>query len=256
MKEAPDVPHSRDNAVRFFSNYVNTPSTRGKRVIDLSAGSGYIVNLFHDAGAVVTLYDLFPDQNKFCRVPCQHIDLQKEFPVPAGEADIVILAETIEHLPNQYFFFKEASRVLKRGGSLLLTTPNSSSLRSRLSQFLMESEHYSTPAPNETNAFTRWPGKQEGYFSKLFISGILRLRTLAALAGLSIQQVHATKGSSTSYWLLVFYPLIWFFSKRNLSRQLKEDRSNEKVFREIYALNTSVNVLTSKHMIIEFRKKD
>lgn len=255
MKDAPEVPHSRDNAVRFFIDYARSEPVKGKHVVDLSAGSGFIINLFHEAGATVSLYDLFPDQNKFCPIQCQFIDLQKPLPIGDGFADVVILAETIEHLPDQHLFFREAARILKPGGTMILTTPNSSSLRSRMSQFLMESEHYSTPAPNELNAFTKWPGQTEGYFSKLFISGVLRLRTLAALAGLNIHNVHPTKGSSTSWFLLVFYPLIWYYSRRNLARQLRDDPAHEHVYREIFAINTSVNVLTSKHLVIEFRKR-
>lgn len=248
-----EVPHSRDNAVNFFEKYTAVnPTLEGKRVIDLSAGSGYIANLFHEAGADVQLYDLFPEQNRFCPLPCQHIDLQKPFPIPDKSADIVILAETIEHLPNQFFFFVEAARILRPGGTLLLTTPNSSSLRSRFSQFLMESEHYSTPAPNELNAFTHWPGSKEGYFSKLFISGVLRLRTLAAINGLKIRKVHPTKGSSTSYLLLIFYPIIYFFARRNYRRQVKGDRKNVAVYKEISEINTSIDSLTSKHLIVEF----
>ncbi len=257
MSEHPDVPHSRENAVRFFHHYLQEHGTdiRGKRVIDLSAGSGYIINEFLKAGADVRLYDLFPQQNTFCEKECHFIDLQKPFPVESNSADILILGETIEHLPNQYFFFGEAARILKPGGILLLTTPNSSSLRSRFSQFLMESEHYSTPAPNETDAFTKWPGSNEGYFSKLFISGLLRLRTLAALSGLSIRKVHRSPGSSTSYLLLIYYPILYYFSRKNLRKQLKADHSHEQVYREIFSLNTSIAVLTSKHLIVEWVKR-
>ena len=248
-----EIPHSRDNAVKFFEGYTSSkPELRGKHVIDLSAGSGYIANLFHKAGADVHLYDLFPEQNKFCPLPCKHIDLQKPFPIADNSADIVILAETIEHLPNQYFFFVEAARILKPGGTLLLTTPNSSSLRSRFSQFLMESEHYSTPAPNELDAFTQWPGSKEGYFSKLFISGILRLRTLAAINGLKIKKAHPTKGSSTSYFLLIYYPVLYYFSRKNYRRQVKADRENTGIYKEIFDLNTSFQLLVSRHLVVEF----
>jgi SAM-dependent methyltransferase len=256
MSTEPDVPHSRENAVRFFRSYLleHADTMRGKKVIDLSAGSGYIINEFLKAGADVELYDLFPEQNTFCKKECWHIDLQKTFPIETGAADVVILGETIEHLPNQHFFFVEASRILKPGGVLLLTTPNSSSLRSRFSQFLMESEHYSTPAPNETDAFTKWPGSNEGYFSKLFISGLLRLRTLAALSGLSIKKVHRSQGSSTSYLLLIYYPVLYYFSRKNLRKQVKNDPANRRVYEEIFGLNTSIGVLTSKHLIVEWVK--
>ena len=247
-----EIPHTRKNALAFFEKFLKQTDVRGKKVIDLSAGSGYIINQFHKAGAEVSLYDLFPDQNTMCPVQCQQIDLQKKFPIDSATADYAILGETIEHLPNQYFFFQESARILKPGGTLILTTPNSSSLRSRLSQFLMESEHYSTPAPNETDAFTKWPGSNDGYFSKLFISGLHRLRTLAAINGLKIKQVHRSPASSTSYLLLAWYPVLYYYSRKNKNRQVKNDPANREVFEEIFRLNTSVSVLTSKHLIVEW----
>jgi SAM-dependent methyltransferase len=246
-----EIPHTRENAVRFFADYIKANDVRGKKVIDLSAGSGYIINEFYKARADVELYDLFPEQNTYCPVACKKIDLQKAFG-NIGKADVVLLGETIEHLPNQFFFFFEVAKILKPAGVLILTTPNSSSLRSRLSQFLMESEHYSTPAPNETDAFTKWPGSDEGYFGKLFISGVLRLRTLAAINGLTIRRIHKTEASSTSYFLMIFYPLLYFFSRKHLKRQLKADPANTTIYKEIFNLNTSVSILTSKHLIIEW----
>jgi len=246
-----EVLHSRENAIRFFDAYLKANNVKGKKVIDLSAGSGYIINEFYKAGADVSLYDLFPDQNQFCPVACHEIDLQKPFS-DIGKADIVLLGETIEHLPNQFFFFSEASKLLKPGGVLILTTPNLSSLRSRFSQFVMESEHYSHPAPNETDAFTKWPGSTEGYFGKLFISGLLRLRTLAAINGLKIRKVYKTKASSTSYLLMFWYPVIYYFSAKNKRRQIKADATNKEIYEEIFRLNTSVDILTSKHLIVEW----
>jgi len=252
-----EVPHSRTHAVRFFEKYVEQHAAQltQRRVYDLSSGSGYIISLFEKAGAQIFPFDLFPQQNTFTQAQCQFIDLQQPFPIADGAADLVICAETIEHLPNQFFFFKEVSRILSPQGKFILTTPNSSSLRSRLSQFLMESEHYGHPAPNELDAYTRWPNSNDGYFSKLFISGLLRLRTLAALQQLHIQHVYRTPRSSTSVFLLVFYPLIYFFSRKNLRRQLKDDAANKAVYHEIFKLNTSMKVLLSKHLIIEFEKR-
>jgi SAM-dependent methyltransferase len=255
MNDIPEIPHSRENAVRFFVDYVNNhgQTLTGLSVVDLSAGSGFIAQQFVKTGAHVRLFDLFPEQNTFCSLPCQHIDLTKTWPLETASVDLLILAETIEHLPDTHFFFQEAGRVLKTGGILLLTTPNSASLRSRFSQFLMESEHYSHPAPNELDAFTRWGNG--GYFGKLFINGLLRLRTLAALHQLRIKTIHRSPASSTSVWLMVFYPLIYYFSQRNYRRQFKNDPQNEPVYREIFTINTSTKNLLSKHLIIEFTKK-
>ncbi len=257
MSSENEIPHSRDSTIKFFQQYVadNATSLKGKSVYDLSAGSGFIANLFLQEKASTFLYDLFPDQNKFCSEPCNFIDLQKPFPIESAIADLVICAETMEHLPNQYFFFQEVSRILKPSGKLIITTPNVSSLRSRFSLFIGESEHYSTALPNEYNAFTKWPGNEAGYFSKIFLSGILRLRLLAAINGLSIKRVVPTKRSSTSVWLMIFYPIIYFFSHKNFKKQSKVNPTTTDSLLEIFNLNTSVNILLSKHLIIEFEKR-
>jgi len=242
MDQLPEIEHSRDSALQQ------------KVVVDLSAGSGYIAHLFEEAGSDVRLYDLFPQQNKYSKGLCQFIDLQKPFPIVSATADIVICSETIEHLPNQHHLFVETARILRNNGVFILTTPNSSSLRSRFAQFIMESEHYSTPAPNELNAFVSWDGKEGGYFSKLFISGVLRLRTLAALNQLSLKTIHRSRYSSTSVWMLFFYPLLYFFARKVYRKQVKNDPGNNAVYRAIFDLNTSLDVLLGKHLIMEFSK--
>lgn len=257
MSDVQEIAHSRDNALRFFRAYVSKNKTKlkDKVVIDLSAGTGYIAHLFEEAGANVRAFDLFPEQNKFAATGCEKIDLQKEFPLSNAVADVVICAETIEHLPNQHFFFCEVARITKPGGIFILTTPNSSSLRSRFSQFIMESEHYSNPPPNEINAFVSWADGKSGYFSKLFISGVLRLRTLAALNQLTLVEIHRTPYSSTSIILMFLYPLLYFFSWKGYRRQVQEDIVNQSAFHAIFKINTSPKVLLSKHLIIEFKKR-
>ena len=257
MSHTPEIDHSRESAVQFFLDYVKTNGTllSSKRVCDLSAGRGYIARLFEEVGADVHAYDLFPEQNRFLKTSVHKIDLQQKFPIEDALMDIVICCETIEHLPNQYFLFQETSRILKPGGIFILTTPNSSSLRSRFSQFMMESEHYGAPAPNELNAFTSWDGNKDGYFSKLFISGALRLRTLAALNQLVLKKIHPTKRSSTSALLLLWYPVLYYFNRKVMKKQIKHDPANEQTYRTIFKLNTSMDVLLGKHLIMEFEKK-
>jgi SAM-dependent methyltransferase len=257
MTEIPEVEHSREPSLTFFREYTqqNKSFLQGKIVCDLSAGRGYIANLFEQAGADVKAFDLFPDQNRFVKSIVQRIDLQQRFPIEDASIDVAICCETIEHLPNQYFLFQEVARILKPGGIFILTTPNSSSLRSRFSQFMMESEHYGAPAPNELNAFTTWEGSKDGYFSKLFISGVLRLRTLAAINQLTLKKVHPTIRSSTSVFLLFWYPVLYYVNWKAMKKQIKQDAAHAHTYRSIFKLNTSMDVLLGKHLIMEFEKK-
>jgi len=257
MKAHPEVDHSRESAILFFQSYTaqHKESLRTKIICDLSAGRGYIAHLFEDAGAEVHAFDLFPEQNKFLKQPVEKINLQEKFPIGDACMDLVICCETIEHLPNQYFLFQEASRILKPGGIFILTTPNSSSLRSRFSQFMMESEHYGAPAPNEMNAFTSWENSKDGYFSKLFISGVLRLRTLAAINQLELMKIHPTRRSSTSAFLLFWYPMLYYFNWKAMKKQIRQDPDHANTYRAIFQLNTSLDVLLGKHLIMEFVRK-
>jgi len=252
------IPHSREIAVDFFEKYVTQESShlKGLNVYDLSTGSGYIVNLFHKQNAKVHLYDLIPDNNQFCEVTCYYLNMQHVFPIENDVADLVICSETIEHLPNQYLFFQEISRILKPSGKFILTTPNTSSLRSRFAYFVGESEHYNSPLPTEHNAFTLFGDStnNNGYFAKIFISGILRLRLLAAINKLQINKIVKTQSSSTSRLLLIFYPIIYYFNRKTYKRHMQDMPEFKNTFREIFNISISKDVLLSKHLIVIFGK--
>jgi SAM-dependent methyltransferase len=51
-------------------------------------------------------------------------ELDTGLPVRSGSVDVVIMSEVIEHLVDTDSAIEEARRVLKPGGSLLLSTPN------------------------------------------------------------------------------------------------------------------------------------
>jgi len=58
-------------------------------------------------------------------------DAQK-LPYKNASFDFLVAFDLVEHLPDPGKFFAEAVRILKKGGELILTTPNPESLGSRL----------------------------------------------------------------------------------------------------------------------------
>jgi len=60
------------------------------------------------------------------RYEFDHFNVERdEFPYPDGEFDLVLFCEVLEHLPHDpVHALREAHRVLRAGGHLLLTTPN------------------------------------------------------------------------------------------------------------------------------------
>ena len=58
-------------------------------------------------------------------------DLEKPFQIKSGSVDLVLALEIIEHLFDTDQFLSEIYRVLKKGGFLILSTPNLASLTNR-----------------------------------------------------------------------------------------------------------------------------
>jgi SAM-dependent methyltransferase len=106
------------------------------RVLDVGAGEGYFCKLLRDRGYEVEACDFLQDNFKLRDVPFHKADLNQAIPLPAGQYDVVVSIEVLEHIENHVRFVGEMMRVLKPGGTIILTTPNILSLPSRWHFFL------------------------------------------------------------------------------------------------------------------------
>jgi len=64
-------------------------------------------------------------------------------PFPDKQFDVVVAGELIEHLKEPGIFLKEAKRVLRQGGMLILTTPNRESWLNRITHSYETEIHFS-----------------------------------------------------------------------------------------------------------------
>jgi len=252
--------------IKFFVERVlnsKKDELSGKIVIDLPAGSGHSTRILHQLGARVEAYDLFPEYFKVEGLQCREADLTGEVPVADGYADTVLCQEGVEHLPDQLRMFREFNRMLKPGGTLLLTTPNYSMLRARLSYFLSESEYAcKIMPPNELDSV--WfsdRNRSDIYFGHIFLIGIQKLRILARTAGFRIKKIHHLRINHTSLILLVFfYPFILAVNLLAYARAMRKNTEVEvgrrkKVYGEILKLGIDPRILTGGHLFVEFEKE-
>lgn len=235
----------------------------GKDVLDFPAGRGETARLLDTIGARVRGLDLFPELFDEPKIPCQSGDLNRPVPIDSESFDFIICQEGIEHVSDQPAALKELSRLLRPGGSLLLTTPNPSNLRSRLSHLLGESEHYKLLPPNEID--TVWLSeegsqKERIYFGHSFLITFTKLIFLAQLSGLSVRKVHYDRANNLSTVILPFiYPftLLASYSAYRRSIRKRPDISMD-IRKAVYGkvLKTAINPknLIVSHIFIEFEK--
>lgn len=112
---------------------------QGAATLDFGAGPGYLVQHLLNRGAIVSATDYSPEtvtglQQRFSGkegwVGASIFD-GRRLPWPDATFDIVCCLETIEHLLDEHceLIFSELRRVLKPGGTALLTTPNAENLQ-------------------------------------------------------------------------------------------------------------------------------
>jgi SAM-dependent methyltransferase len=107
----------------FFSRYVKTTDT----VVDIGAGYCEFTNNIEAARKIVV--DLNPDVARFANpgvtvinASCTAIDQ-----LEANSVDVVFMSNFLEHLPNKQMVldtFREAHRILRPGGRVMVLQPN------------------------------------------------------------------------------------------------------------------------------------
>ena len=112
---------------------------RGK-LLDAGAGKGILTEKIVKMGFEVQACDFNPDRFELKNLLCKKVDLQKKLPYENEYFDIILCVEVIEHLHDPWHIISELSRILKKNGKLIISTPNILALQARL-HFLMFGEH-------------------------------------------------------------------------------------------------------------------
>lgn len=236
----------------------------GKVVVDFPAGNGVTTQILNEIGANPLPLDLFPEYYELQEPTCAKANIAEGLPLTDGQADHLICQEGIEHFSDQLAALQEFNRVLKKGGGLIITTPNYSNMRAKMSYLLSESERFnSIIAPNELDSI--WMNRQdinkEVYYGHIFLIGVLKLRCLAKLSGFKIKRIESTRKKSTSILLgILYYPWIRFSNWRTYRKRMRKNKNHDEalkkaVYSEIFRLSTSWKILTDAHIFIEFEKE-
>ena len=141
-----------------------------------------------------------------------HIDFDSKTTLPNDYADIILSNQVLEHVDSPEGYLQEALRILKPGGTIILTT---------------HGYWFYHPTPNDywrwTSAGLRRTVEKEGFQVTTFF-GIMGL----AASGLQLfQDAFGNKLSKYPKYVLAFFmqPLIFLFDKIHTQEQRDRDAS-------------------------------
>jgi len=113
------------NAVGYF---------KPKNVLDIGCGSGYLLDLLAKSlpSSSLSGVDVYANSSTKKGWKYKKADITDGLPFANNEFDCIILGEVIEHVPNPDFLLREIRRVLKKKGTLIISTPNLVSWANRI----------------------------------------------------------------------------------------------------------------------------
>lgn len=108
------------------------PNKNGN-ILDVGAGHGAFTERLLDSGysnvTAIEKYTKFEPQ-----VKCYKFDLNSPWVLEEkeGQIDVIVAIEIIEHVHSPYFFLKQARKIIKDDGILIVSTPNPLVFESRI----------------------------------------------------------------------------------------------------------------------------
>lgn len=110
---------------------LNSKKLSGNKLLNLGGGTGQVSSIYSSVGFDV--YNLDIEINNLDNKNIK-FDLNdpKLIPFPDKTFDVIICQEIIEHIENPWKMIREAKRLLKEDGIIVITTPNTLSIQSRI----------------------------------------------------------------------------------------------------------------------------
>ncbi|MFT5290775.1 MAG: SAM-dependent methyltransferase [Planctomycetota bacterium] len=179
-----------------------------KRLLDIPAGKGPVTEAAVRLGYDVIELDLFAHKQMRGVIA----DACAPLPFVDESFDVVLSMEGIEHFENQTNFVRECARVLKPGGTLVLSTPNLLHMNARLSSFFTGQRLLKQGIINEVNTLRIRDGNRL-YHGHAYLIDVFRMRYIMRIVGLDLDLVRGTSLSFSSLLLAPLWPAIALVSK-------------------------------------------
>ena len=216
------------------------------KILDLGCGDGDYSIALKEQGFDVMAGDIDKERFRYAgQIPFEYCDITKTLPFKNSTFDYLLLMEVVEHLRNPYDVLKEINRIIKSGGSLILSTPNILNLKSRF-RFLFEGayEYFREPPLDQDK------NPREVIFNlHLFPYRYQELEYLLSACGFKVSDVFTSLYEGFGYGFL-----IPFMKLQSWSKERRSIRRGGIDYRRINKILLSKELLFGRHLIVKAKK--
>lgn len=212
-------------------------------VLDIPSGAGAFTQRLLNHGINVVSADIeniLMVENKNFSIA----DMNKPLPYEDNKFDSIICIDGIEHLEQPFGFIRECQLKLRKGGTVILSTPNINSLRSRWRWF-WTSHHNKDKSPLNENHPTP--------LHHINMLSYQRLRYILHTSGFRIEKVTVNRVKLISWIYGIFAPVSYIFTSL-VYRKEEKDKQQRKVNKEIKKELFKWPLLFGETMIVKARK--
>lgn len=176
---------------------------RGAIVLDAPTGEGALAEALAHDGYEVHALDMDGKALLSLGDRFRFADLNQPLPYPGGRFELAACVEGVEHLENPWGLLRELRRVLAPRGTLILTTPNTASLRSRV-RFFGSGFYHTDKTPLDESA--RHPLHHIG------LRTFTEWRYMLHTSGFRIGEVGASHVKPVSYLYAPWAAWMWLYT--------------------------------------------
>ena len=210
-----------------------------KKLLDIPCGRGAFSQEMLARGFDVRSADceelIELPEARFCQA-----DMNERLPFADGELDAVVCIDGIEHIENPFAFVAECRRIVRPGGSVVLTTPNISSLRSRW-RWLCTGFHNKCKTPLDE--------ADPNPLHHINMLDLPKLRYMLHTRGLRLTGVTTNRIKPVAWLFAPLLPLCWLLTAWVFHREVK-DPEHRRRCREIRRQMFSMPVLFGEALIV------
>jgi len=209
-------------------------------ILDAPCGAGALTSALLAQGHDVLGADLAPEAMAVLGERFHPADLNGPLPWSDASFDVLCSVEGIEHLESPFAFLREARRVLKPGGILVATTPNTVSLRSRV-RFFGSGFYHRDPSP--LNESERHPLHHIG------LRTFPELRYMLHTSGFRLRTVGHTHIKPVSFLYLGLAP--WMAIYTLVAFRKEKDEAQRRRNRDVRRALFSRSLLLGENLLLE-----